>query len=513
MKTQSTLTQTHDPPTLPPPGFTLFPSLNLPQKTLTFHQISTLFITFIAYATFHASRKPPSIVKSVLGPDPDQNPNSPVSGWAPFNSARGPQRLGELDLAFLSAYAIGMYLSGHVGDRIDLRVFLTIGMVGSGVFTVLFGLGFWLDVHILGYFVIVQIFCGVFQSIGWPCVVAVMGNWFGKSKRGLIMGLWNSHTSVGNIVGSIVASSVLGFGWGWAFVLPGVLIVIISVVVFLFLVVNPETIGLELPGEDEEEETEMGVSNEGMKLVNLRKVEPEDNDDDDIESVSQSSSAAIGFLEAWKLPGVAPYAFCLFFSKLVAYTFLYWLPFYIRHTAVAGVHLSHKTAGILSTIFDIGGVVGGILAGYISDLIEARAVTSIIFLTLSVPALILYRLYGSISMFSNVSLMFFSGLLVNGPYALITTAVAADLGTQSAIKGNSRALATVSAIIDGTGSVGAALGPLLAGYISTRGWNSVFFMLILSLSIAGLLLIRVVRTEIKGKVNEGRWLWFSAISH
>ena len=97
---------------------------------------------------------------------------------------------------------------------------------------------------------------------------------------------------------------------------------------------NPETIGLELPGEDEEEETEMGVSNEGMKLVNLRKVEPEDNDDDDIESVSQSSSAAIGFLEAWKLPGVAPYAFCLFFSKLVAYTFLYWLPFYIRHTGM-----------------------------------------------------------------------------------------------------------------------------------------------------------------------------------
>ncbi|MFS7954480.1 hypothetical protein Hanom_Chr07g00631001 [Helianthus anomalus] len=61
--------------------------------------------------------------------------------------------------------------------------------------------------------------------------------------------------------------------------------------------------------------------------------------------------------------------------------------------------------------------------------------------------------------------MFLSGLLVNGPYELITTAVAADLGTQSSIKGNSRALATVSAIVDGTGSVGTTLGPLLAGYI------------------------------------------------
>ncbi|GJT86835.1 putative glycerol-3-phosphate transporter 5 [Tanacetum coccineum] len=504
MKTPQTLT-------LNPPGYTLFPSLQNPQsKTLTFHQITALFITFAAYASFHASRKPPSIVKSILGPDPN-NPNDPKTGWAPFNTQGGPHRLGELDLAFLAAYAVGMYLSGLVGDRIDVRVFLSVGMVGSGVFTVMFGLGYWFDVHLFAYYVVVQICCGVFESVGWPCVVAVMGNWFGKRKRGLIMGVWNSHTSVGNIVGSIVASSVLGFGWGWAFVLPGLLIVVVSVFVFLFLVVNPESIGLELPQDDEDEEASE-VSNEGVALVNVNKIESEgDAGNDDIEQVSESS-AAIGFFEAWKLPGVAPFAFCLFFSKLVAYTFLYWLPFYIRHTAVAGVQLSHKTAGILSTIFDIGGVIGGILAGYTSDLIEARAVTSFIFLLLSVPALVFYRLYGSISMFSNIFLMFLSGLLVNGPYALITTAVAADLGTQSSIKGNSRALATVSAIIDGTGSVGAALGPLLAGYISTRGWNSVFFMLILSLTIAGLLLVRVVRTEIRGKVNEGKWLWLSGIA-
>ena len=46
------------------------------------------------------------------------------------------------------------------------------------------------------------------------------------------------------------------------------------------------------------------------------------------------------------------------------------------------------------------------------------------------------------------------GYLVNGPYALITTAVSADLGTHKSLKGNSKALATVTAIIDGTGSIG-----------------------------------------------------------
>lgn len=178
---------------------------------------------------------------------------------------------------------------------------------------------------------------------------------------------------------------------------------------------------------------------------------------------------------------------------------------FLVHVAVAGVHLSHKAAGILSVIFDVGGVFGGVMAGFLSDLIEARALTSISFLLLSIPALVAYRMYGSISMSTNVALMFLSGFLVNGPYALITTAVAADLGTQRLIKGNSRALATVTAIIDGTGSVGAALGPLLAGYISTRGWNSVFFMLILSIFFASLFLIRIANNEIKEKLTQRKW--------
>jgi OPA family glycerol-3-phosphate transporter-like MFS transporter 1/2 len=38
---------------------------------------------------------------------------------------------------------------------------------------------------------------GLLQASGWPSVVSVMANWFGKGKRGLIMGIWNAHTSVG----------------------------------------------------------------------------------------------------------------------------------------------------------------------------------------------------------------------------------------------------------------------------------------------------------------------------
>ena len=79
----------------------------------------------------------------------------------------------------------------------------------------------------------------------------------------------------------------------------------------------------------------------------------------------------------------------------------------------------------------------------------------------------------------NVGLLLLGGLLVNGPYALITTAVSAELGTHPSLQGSSKALATVTAIIDGTGSIGAAVGPFIAGSVEglDDGLTLTFYML------------------------------------
>lgn len=131
--------------------------------------------------------------------------------------------------------------------------------------------------------------------------------------------------------------------------------------------------------------------------------------------------------------------------------------------------------------------------------------------------LLLYQQYGTVSVFMSVFLLVVAGFLVNGPYALITTSVSAELGQHSSLEGNSKALATVTAIIDGTGSIGkfiltthflfiifilcvyvfegAAVGPLMAGMISINGWQDVFYMLILSDFIAMIMLVRLVKKE------------------
>lgn len=100
--------------------------------------------------------------------------------------------------------------------------------------------------------------------------------------------------------------------------------------------------------------------------------------------------------------------------------------------------------------------------------------------------------------------MFVVGLLVNGPYALITTSVSAELGQHRSLEGNSKALATVTAIIDGTGSIGAAVGPLIAGLVASSGWENVFLMLVISDILALLFLCRLVGKELGRRRRNAR---------
>ncbi|CAB3996938.1 poly [ADP-ribose] polymerase 14-like, partial [Paramuricea clavata] len=140
-----------------------------------------------------------------------------------------------------------MYFSGYIAEHMDIRFFLTGGMILSGTFSILFGLGYFLKIHSLAFFIIMQLLAGLAQSSGWPAVVEAIGNWFGKGQRGLIMGIWNSHTSVGNIAGSAIAAVWSDDKWGWSFIVPGFIIIAAGLLVFFFLVVDPSHVDCNPP--------------------------------------------------------------------------------------------------------------------------------------------------------------------------------------------------------------------------------------------------------------------------
>ncbi|XP_037697801.1 glucose-6-phosphate exchanger SLC37A2 isoform X1 [Choloepus didactylus] len=462
---------------------------------------SILLLTFLIYTCYHMSRKPISVVKSrlhqncseLIRPSNDTHSINDTTwcSWAPFDQDNYKELLGAVDNAFLVAYAIGMFISGIFGERLPLRYYLAAGMLLSGLFTSLFGLGYFWNIHMLWYFVLIQICNGLVQTTGWPSVVTCVGNWFGKGKRGLIMGIWNSHTSVGNILGSLIAGVWVNGQWGLSFVVPGAITAAMGIFTFLFLIEYPEDVDCTppqhhgTPGESQDNPEDSGTG-------------PCSGKESSLESTAQcpketrAKPAAINFIGALRIPGVIEFSLCLLFAKLVSYTFLYWLPLYIFNVA----HFSAKEAGDLSTLFDVGGIIGGILAGLVSDYTSGRATTCCVMLAVAAPMMFLYNHIGQKGVTSSIVMLIVCGALVNGPYGLITTAVSADLGTHKSLKGNAKALSTVTAIIDGTGSIGAAVGPLLAGLISPTGWNNVFYMLIVADILACLFLCRLVYKEI-----------------
>uniref|UniRef100_A0A8C2WRD1 Solute carrier family 37 member 1 n=1 Tax=Cyclopterus lumpus TaxID=8103 RepID=A0A8C2WRD1_CYCLU len=438
----------------------------------------TFILTFLLYTSFHLSRKPISIVKVTYA-----HCHSILYISHAWNYK---QLLGAMDYSFLCAYAVGMYLSGIIGERVPIRLYLTVGMLTSGLFTCLFGLGYVYNIHNLGFYIFVQVANGLVQTTGWPSVVTCIGNWFGKGRRGLIMGLWNSHTSVGNILGSLIAGYWVSSNWGLSFIVPGLIIAVMGIVCFFFLI-EAFTSGCQNGNQHQ-----LLVAESGNMSYDTELLLPRDGVCVPMQPVvvvkRELEPSAISFMGALRIPGVIEFSLCLLFAKLVSYTFLFWLPLYITKAA----HLDAKKAGDLSTLFDVGGIVGGILAGVISDKLGKRATTCAVMLLLAAPTLYGFSMISELGLGPTVGMLLVCGCLVNGPYSLITTAVSADLGTHKSLKGNARALSTVTAIIDGTGSVGAALGPLLAGLLSAGGWDRVFYMLMTADFLA--LLVSALKT-------------------
>uniref|UniRef100_A0A7N0VET9 Uncharacterized protein n=1 Tax=Kalanchoe fedtschenkoi TaxID=63787 RepID=A0A7N0VET9_KALFE len=121
---------------------------------------------------------------------------------------------------------------------------------------------------------------------------------------------------------TLVAAAVLDYGWGWSFRVPGAFIALGGIMVYLFLAAYPEDIGFPSP-RDAAANTESQPADVEAQLSKAT------------DAVSQQGSVSrrgVGLVEACLIPGVIPFALCLFFSKLVAYTFLYWLPFCLSQT-------------------------------------------------------------------------------------------------------------------------------------------------------------------------------------
>ncbi|TRY78198.1 hypothetical protein TCAL_06762 [Tigriopus californicus] len=479
-----------------------------PAARLQSYKFFILFLTYVAYTCYHMSRKPISVVKTILlncteSAGEKGNCTSFIDQMNGQEERDAKRIEGLLDTSFLFSYAFFMFISGFVAERVDLRYFLSTGMMLCGLFTMAFGLGKYWEIHSFYYYLTIQ--NHVHFHRGSPLLVPIFNTQVTCSRLRLCT------------VGVYVETD-----WAMSFILPGMIIGSVGFIFWFILVPKPEYVGLDVdssrnyagltsvptsgPGSDTayheqprsgETTPLLGDSDDNANIVDPNEIEA---------NLQEHHSSPITFWGALKIPGVAEFALCLFFAKLVSYTFLFWLPTFIKEN---GKYITSENAAYLSTLFDIGGILGGIIAGLASDYTGKSATTCAVMLVLAIPMLFTYEWFGSIcpinwhvsnGCFStNVVMLLMVGLLVNGPYALITTAVSAELGTHPSLRGSSMALATVTSIIDGTGSIGAAIGPYMAGAIPELKY--VFYMLMGADVLALILLSRLVLREISQYFN------------
>jgi len=480
------------------------------KKKEIFYKILVFLLTYLTYLAYHIAKRPIAVVENsskfldcyeeelnhTLYTETNATCHySWVNEMNGVSKEKADSIIGNMQTFYAAFYAGFMFVAGWIAERMDLRYYLTFGLLLTATADFLFGFARTLGIHSVGYFYFVMAFLGIVNSTGWPGVVPTLSNWlgksgfgtlFGKSTRGLLMGVWNTHQYVGNIIGLSVAASYADEDWALSFMFPALIIACIGFTVFMFLVPKPSHVGLTLETKDQSLE-------EAPKK--------EDN------------GKAISFLGALMIPGVIEFSLCLFSAKLVYYVFLFWLPHYIKEL-VDGVDANSITG--LANTFDYGAMIGGIVAGFLSD--QTRGLNALICTTLLIPAVPTMYIYNYIlsspdvcpletiaedeifvknSCYSlNVFLLILLGTLIIGPFSLITTAVSSELGQHESLKGSSKAIATVTAIIDGFGSIGAAVGPYLASRSFMTPTNTIY-MLMGCASLAALCLTRLLINDIK----------------
>ncbi|XP_054721463.1 sugar phosphate exchanger 3-like [Uloborus diversus] len=450
----------------------------------TKYHVLAFWLTFISYALFHATRKTFSNVKATISatwtPQNLSLPNVFDDNWNGHqlfeDESDASFFLGVLDTVFMTAYAIGLFISGAVGDRLNLKLVLAFGMCSSSLSVFLFGtVSEWLHVYKKPWYVIFWGLTGLLQSTGWPTVVAIIGNWFGKSSRGFVMGVWGACPCVGNIIGAYSVSAVLAYGYQYSFLVTASVTFAASSVILFGLVSSPRDVGLLGPDEEEEASDRAPLLQDQTQPRTFER------------SVSDRPKA-IGLCNACCIPGVIAYSLSYACLKFVNYSFFFWLPFYLQKQ----YGWREALADQLSVWYDVGGIIGGILIGFLSDRLETRSPVVGLMLLLSPGALLLYK-NAPDSLVPNAALMTLTGIAIGGVSSLISTAVSADLGRHPDLSNSKEALSTVTGIIDGTGSAGAALGQMLVPvFMNKYGWSSVFYLFIVMTLLTLLCIINLV---------------------
>lgn len=362
---------------------------------------------------------------------------------------------GAASVNFLLMGFLGI-LAGGLTDRFGPRIVLTI----CGFF---FGLGCLLMSQVntiwqlyLFYGMIIGISIG---AVDVP-LLSTIARWFTK-RRGTMSGIAKAGSGTGILIMPIVVSRLIStYDWRTAYIVIGITGLVIIISAAQFLRRNPGQMGQLPDGEEKPNAVSFNSADGGFSL-----------------------REAIHLRQFWIICAI--YFLVLFCVNTI-----------LVHIAPHAEDLGISVTNAASIISIIGGasIVGRLMMGSAGDRIGNRLALIICFIIL-VAALFWLRLANELWMLYLFAVIY--GVAHGGFLALISPTVAGLFGTSSH--------GVLLGIVFFSGTIGGAIGPILAGHIfDTASSYQLAFLILAAFSIIGFILTTLLRpTGSQGGLSTG----------
>ena len=346
-----------------------------------------IICSMIAYAFFYVTRKNLSMAQ------PEMLAQGVITKEA----------LGTILTVHGVLYGCSRFVNGFWADKLNGRVFMTIGLALSALMNLLFGCT---SLTIL--FAAFWIVNGWTQGMGFPPCAKMLTHWIHPKELATKMSIWNTSHSFGSAMALGLCSLLfaLGFGWRWCFYVPAALAGLAAV--FCFFCVK------DGPHED------------GLPELDLSDVRGKTDSAAEIHSVTDADRRRLVFRNRviW-LCAVAN-----FFVYVVRFGFLDWGPTFLKE--YKGIDVSK--GGLMIIAFELAAVVGTVFAGWFTDRVfKGRGVRTCVFCMLfaGLCALGFWYLPAGAAIWQATLLLMGTGFFIYGPQALIGI-VAAQPATNDA---------------------------------------------------------------------------------
>jgi sugar phosphate permease len=247
--------------------------------------------------------------------------------------------MGYLLSAFLWSYAFSQLPTGAMVDRLGPRILLAIGLSLWSLAQVLGGL-----VRGFGEFFGARILLGIGEAPQFPTGARVVRDWFNQRDRGLATGIFNCASSLGTAIAvPLLTFLMLAFGWRTMFMIMGIAGLAMAAV-WCFAYRNPQE--RALTAEENAYRTQGDPPGQRTK-VTLREW-----------------MLLFRFRTTWGM--ILGYFGCIYLTWI----YTAWLPGYLEIER----HMSVKFTGVAAAIPFAWGVVGGVVGGYLADILVRRGV-------------------------------------------------------------------------------------------------------------------------------------------